>query len=107
MAMRMARAAPSGKRLRDVVRVGRHAEAHDLAENFRAASARAFQRLQNQTRAAFAQNQPAPFLRKGPAGIGRNHAHRFPRFQEAETEHGFAAARERSSASPSRTMRNA
>ncbi len=81
-----------GRRLGDVKRVRRHAEADDFAENRRATGARGVERLQHQHGGAFAQDQAAPVLRKRTAGVGRDHAHGLPRFEESETEDGLASA---------------
>ena len=73
-------------------RVRRHAEADDLAQDRGSTGARGIERLQHQHGGAFAQDQAAAVLRKRTAGVGRDHAHGLPRFEESETEDGFASA---------------
>ena len=73
----------------------------------RPARTRRFQRLQHQHAAAFAQNQPAPVFGKWPAGIGRNHAHRFPRLQKPRLKIASLPPVIARSAKPLRTIQNA
>ena len=79
-------------RLGDVVRVGRHAEADDFGDRFRAAGQGVVERLDGHHGGAFAQDHAVAILRERPAHAGRNDAHGFPRFQKPVAEGRFAAA---------------
>ena len=57
-------------RLRDVIRVRGHAEAHDLRVDVRAACFCRFERFQHQHRPAFSKDHSAAILRERPASIG-------------------------------------
>ena len=93
--------------LRQMVRIGGHARARQLRINFRATRLCRFERLEQQHRAAFAQNHSFAVTAERTARIRRDHAHRLPRFQQAEALKGASlppaiaasAAPERNSAS--------
>ena len=54
-----------------------------------------FQRLQHEDARAFTQHQPAPLLRKWPAGVVRQDPHGLPRLDNPQGDTGLAAARKR------------
>src|SRR3984885_14445979 len=81
-----------GGRLGDVACIGRHAEAYDLRQWLRSASQGALERLQNQHGGAFPQDHSGAVGREGPAGIGADHAHRFPGLQSTQEKRRFTAS---------------
>jgi hypothetical protein len=72
--------------------IGGHAEADDFGVDAGAAGPRGFERLEHQHGSAFAEDHAAAVFGKRAAGVGRNHAHGFPGFEDAATEGRFTAA---------------
>src|ERR1019366_9166592 len=81
-----------GGGLSDVRGGGGHAEADEFGVDAGAAGASGFERFKHQHGSAFSEDHAVAVLGKRPAGVGRNHAHGFPGFEDAETERSFAAA---------------
>src|SRR5581483_10106773 len=81
--------------LRDVKCIGRHTESHNFAENGQASGSRSIQWLQHQHGGAFAQNEAPAVLGEWTASVRRDHPHGLPGLQETQSEHSFAATRNR------------
>ena len=83
---------PFNCRLRQVVSIGRHAEAANLRIDSRTARSGRFPRLKYHHRATLAQDHSAPVLAERAAGIRRDHTHRFPGLQVSDRERRLTAA---------------
>ena len=59
-----------GSGARDVMRIGRHAEANDLGVDFRAASARVLILLKNQDRSPLAHDESIAIAIERPGSLG-------------------------------------